>query len=196
MPLPACASTGRAQLTNPAHGRFAGAPELTVLQARFASYFGVTRKQMIALGGIARRFQADAIIGMGADIPPYLAAAGTIPCVWYIGDEWVSHYSSLFNPREVRTWRYLKSAAIWGLYERAFAPDLERIWVVSDREERQMRRWTSATQSTHCQTESMATISRPCRRRSAPTPPFSGDASTSRPTCRPCSGSAPRYGPC
>jgi glycosyltransferase involved in cell wall biosynthesis len=132
-------------LTDPAHGRFAGAPELTVLQARFASYFGVTRKQMIALGGIARRFQADAIIGMGPDIPPYLAAAGTIPCVWYVGDEWVSHYSSLFKPREVRTWRFLKSAAIWGLYERVFAQDLERIWVVSDREERQMRRWTSAT---------------------------------------------------
>ena len=113
MPLPACASTGRAH-SQSANGRFAGAPALTILQARFASYFGVTQKQMVALGGIARRFQADAIIGMGPAIPPYMAAAGTIPCVWYVGDEWVSHYSSLFKPRQVRTWRYLKTAAIWG----------------------------------------------------------------------------------
>lgn len=116
------------------------APRLSRLQAVYASYFGVTEKRMLAVASASGRFDADAIIGMGPDIPPYLAATAA-PRVWYVADEWVSHYSSLVKPGRVDTWHNLKTAAVWGLYERAFAPALERIWVVSDREARNMRRW-------------------------------------------------------
>src|SRR4029453_3097126 len=74
----------------------------------------------------------------------YMAAISDIPRVWYTGDEWVSHYSSLCKLRDVRTWKQLSAAAIWGVYERVFAPTLERIWVVSGEEQRQMRRWAGA----------------------------------------------------
>jgi len=116
------------------------APRLPRLQASFASYFGVSVEQMRRVAAAADAFGADAVIGMGPDIPPYLAATSA-PRVWYVGDEWVSHYSSLVKPAQIGTWIHVKTAAVWGLYERAFSDTLHRIWVVSDREARHMRRW-------------------------------------------------------
>jgi glycosyltransferase involved in cell wall biosynthesis len=117
-------------------------PKLSRLQSVYASYFGVTEKRMLAVASASSLFDADAIIGTGPDIPPYLAATAA-PRVWYVGDEWVSHYTSLVQLRRIDTWHNLKTAAVWGLYERAFAPALDRIWVVSDREARNMRRWAA-----------------------------------------------------
>jgi len=114
---------------------------LSKLQARYASYFGVTTGHMLSLADAARRFNADAVIGSGADILPYIVATA-VPRVWYAGDEWVSHYTSLVHASDVHTWRNLATAAVWGLYQRAFARDLDRIWVVSREEQRQMQRWT------------------------------------------------------
>src|SRR5436190_11477715 len=119
-------------------------PKLPALQARFASYFGVTTGHMMSLAAAAREFGADAVIGVGADILPYIVATAA-PRVWYAGDEWVSHYSSLVKARDITTWRNLATAAIWGMYQRAFARDLDRIWVVSDQERSQMRRWAGVT---------------------------------------------------
>jgi glycosyltransferase involved in cell wall biosynthesis len=116
--------------------------KLPYLQAGYASYFGVTKERMLAVAGAANQFAADAIIGMGPDMPPYMAAT-TVARVWYVGDEWVSHYSSLVKAGRMATWGNLKTAAVWGLYERVFAPALSRIWVVSDREARHMRRWAA-----------------------------------------------------
>jgi polysaccharide biosynthesis protein PslH len=129
---------------DPERYRSAPLPPLPWLQKRFATYFGVTRPQMLALAAAAHSFGADVIVGMGPDIPAYMAAISDIPRVWYTGDEWVSHYSSLCNLRDIRTWNQLSAAAIWGVYERVFAPTLERIWVVSAEEQRQMRRWAGA----------------------------------------------------
>ena len=117
-------------------------PPLSRLQASYASYFGVAEEHMQALALAAHLFEADAVIGIGPDIPPYLAATSAVR-IWYVGDEWVSHYSSLVNARQPSTWKHLKAAAVWGLYERAFAPMLDGIWVVSDREARLMRRWAA-----------------------------------------------------
>lgn len=118
------------------------APQLSRLQSSFASYFGVPRDSMLRVASAAGLFGADAIIGVGPDIPPYLAAA-SMSRIWYVGDEWVSHYSSLVKPGDLGTWGHLKTAAVWGLYERAFAPTLDDIWVVSDREAHHMRRWAA-----------------------------------------------------
>ena len=117
-----------------------------------------------------------------------------LPRVWNIGDEWVSHYSSLCKLRDVRTWKHLCAAAIWGVYERMFAPTLDRIWVVSDEEQRHMRRWAGERTSTCCQNGVDADYFAPTGVESGRTPPFSGDGSTSRPICRRCSGSAGRSG--
>jgi glycosyltransferase involved in cell wall biosynthesis len=115
------------------------------LQAKFASYFGVTKNLMLTVASTASSFEADAIVGVGPDTPPYMVAA-SIPRIWYVGDEWVSHYASLFSPGQIDTWGYLKTAAVWGVYERTFGRELDRIWVVSDREARQMRRWAGTEQ--------------------------------------------------
>jgi glycosyltransferase involved in cell wall biosynthesis len=120
--------------------RAADTRSLATLQMRFASYFGVSEAQMVAVAEAAREFQADVVVGVGADILPYMALT-EVPRVWYAGDEWVSHYSSLAKLTQVSTWRHLVTAAVWGLYQRAFARDLHRIWVVSGREQRHMQRW-------------------------------------------------------
>jgi len=74
-----------------------------------------------------------------------MAGTTTARRVWYAGDEWVSHYCSIVDVSQPRTWTNLGTAAIWGLYERAFMPLIERVWVVSQFEERAMRRWAGAT---------------------------------------------------
>jgi glycosyltransferase involved in cell wall biosynthesis len=113
---------------------------LPTLQARFASYFGATTGHMVSLADAARQFDADAVIGVGADVLPYMVATA-VPRIWYAGDEWVSHYTSLVTARDIKTWRNIATAVVWGLYQRAFARSLDRIWVVSREEQRQMRRW-------------------------------------------------------
>jgi glycosyltransferase involved in cell wall biosynthesis len=117
---------------------------LGILQTRFASYFGVNAAYMTAVADAAREFRADVVVGVGADILPYMALT-KVPRVWYAGDEWVSHYSSLAKLTEVGTWRHLVTAGVWGLYQRAFARDLHRIWVVSGREQRLMQRWAGTS---------------------------------------------------
>jgi len=112
-------------------------------QARFASYFGVSEADTAAVSDAADEFRADVVIGMGADILPYLAGGGARK-VWYAGDEWVTHYRSLVKIANPATWRNLRTATIWGIYQRAFVSILDRIWVVAPAEARAMRRWAGA----------------------------------------------------
>jgi glycosyltransferase involved in cell wall biosynthesis len=127
-----------------AGGEPPAAPAVTRLQARFASYFGVSGAHVSDVSDMARRFKADVVIGVGADILPYIATVGGARRVWYAGDEWVSHYCSLASLARPKTWTHLRTAAIWGLYQRAFVPSLDRVWLVSEREARAMRRWAGA----------------------------------------------------
>jgi glycosyltransferase involved in cell wall biosynthesis len=117
---------------------------LTRLQSRYASYFGASTRDMQAVAAAAGDFNADVLVGMGPDILPYMAATEGVRRVWYAGDEWVSHYCSVAKVLQPETWVNLRTAAIWGLYERAFMPLMERVWVVSPSEERAMRRWAGA----------------------------------------------------
>jgi polysaccharide biosynthesis protein PslH len=115
----------------------------TWLENRFASYFGASDAHARGFAEAARRFRADAVIGMGPEIPAYISGIPDVPRIWYSGDEWVSHYTSLVKARDVATWPHLYTAAVWGLYERTFARSLDRIWVVSERERRLMQRWAA-----------------------------------------------------
>ncbi len=120
-----------------------GAP-LTWLQRRFASYFGASLEDIRGLGAAVGEYRPDAVIGLGPDILPYLVGSGAHRPVWYVADEWVSHYGSLARLTQPKTWGHLGTAAIWGLYQRAFVQSLDRIWVVTDRDALAMQRWAGA----------------------------------------------------
>jgi len=57
-----------------------------------------------------------------------------------MADEWIYHHLSLVRASDRTTWRHVKSAAIKGLYERAYAPLVDRAWAVSDTD-RRAGRW-------------------------------------------------------
>ncbi len=117
---------------------------LTWVQRRFASYFGAADEDTRRLGAAVTDYRPDIVIGLGADILPYLVGSGAPRSVWYVADEWVLHYGSLARLKQPKTWGNLGTAAIWGLYERAFAGGLDRIWVVTEQDARSMRRWAGA----------------------------------------------------
>src|SRR4029079_12202238 len=118
-------------------------PSLTWAQRRYASYFGVSDRDRASVADTADLFRADVVVGMGADVLPYLAGSRRRN-VWYAGDEWVTHYRSLARVSRPATWHHLRTATIWGVYQRAFVPLLERLWGVAPAEARSMRRWTGA----------------------------------------------------
>ena len=112
---------------------------LPYLQERYRSYWGIATDRIAGLRRIAREWNADAVVVVGLEILPYLAAPQGPQRIWYAADEWVWHYLSQLrsSPRDTPT--HLRQAAIKGLYERAYAPAMDRVWVVSDTERRAMR---------------------------------------------------------
>lgn len=141
-----------AGLSQVSHRLLSGAPSQasdtvaqTWLQRRYASYFGVPLSDAQAVGALADEQDADVVVGVGADILPYLTASHRAKRVWYAGDEWVSHYLSLWRPARRDTYVHLKDAAIWGVYQRAHVSRLDRVWVVSAREAAAMKMWAGAS---------------------------------------------------
>ena len=60
--------------------------------------------------------------------------------IWYAADEWVLHHVSQLQP-SLSSWReHLEGAAIKGVYERAHRDVADRVWVVSEGDQRAMRR--------------------------------------------------------
>jgi glycosyltransferase involved in cell wall biosynthesis len=117
-----------------------GAPAspLSGFQERFRSYWGVPAANVAKLRDIASTEQPDAVVGGGLDILPYLPKVPAVR-VWYAADEWIIHHLSLCRARDGRQLDNLRAAAIKGLYERVYARDLDRAWVVSETEARAMR---------------------------------------------------------
>ena len=60
--------------------------------------------------------------------------------VWYAADEWVLHHLSQFRALDRPTWINLRQAAVKGVYQRAFTPDVDRMWVVTE-QDRWAARW-------------------------------------------------------
>jgi glycosyltransferase involved in cell wall biosynthesis len=106
-------------------------PRLTRLQERFRAYWGVDRGRLRAVGQAAEDFDADAVVVVGLNVLPYLGAVRGRLRVWYAADEWFWHHLSQVRLNSPATWGELRQAAVKGLYERAYGPLLDRVWVVS-----------------------------------------------------------------
>jgi polysaccharide biosynthesis protein PslH len=112
----------------------------TTLQERFRSYWGVEKGIVADLGRRIVASAPDALVVVGLEALPYLTAIPPgVVRVWYAADEWVWHHLSLVQATAPGTWTNIRSAAIKGLYERAYAPLVDRAWVVSASERRAMR---------------------------------------------------------
>lgn len=111
----------------------------SAMQERFRSYWGVDVSRVAALRDAVRRFQPDAVVVAGLDALPFFAGIEKAVRIWYAADEWIWHHLSLVQPLETSTYSHLKAAAVKGLYERVYAPLIDRAWVVSETEKRAMR---------------------------------------------------------
>jgi glycosyltransferase involved in cell wall biosynthesis len=119
------------------------APEISAglswSQERFRSYWGCERSDIAAVAHAYAQSRAEALVAVGLDALPYLAAATSGIRVWYAADEWFLHHCSLMQARKPRTWTALKPAGIKLAYERAYAPLVDRVWVVSRKDANAMR---------------------------------------------------------
>jgi glycosyltransferase involved in cell wall biosynthesis len=112
---------------------------MSYLQERYRSYWGIGHERIASLRTITREWRPDSVVVVGLEILPYLAAPEGPTRVWYAADEWVWHYVSQLTSAPGEALQHLKQAAIKGVYERAFAPLMDRVWVVSPTERRAMR---------------------------------------------------------
>jgi glycosyltransferase involved in cell wall biosynthesis len=109
------------------------------LQERFRSYWGTDVSRVAALRSAVRAFAPDAVVVVGLDSLPFFAGVTGPVRIWYAADEWIWHHLSLVQPLVPATYMHLKAAAVKGSYERAYAPLIDRAWVVSNTERRAMR---------------------------------------------------------
>jgi glycosyltransferase involved in cell wall biosynthesis len=113
---------------------------LTGLAERYRAYWGIPPGRLAVVRHMAEEFRADCVVVVGLDVLPYLGAVRGAMRIWYAGDEWVWHHLSQVRLGDRSTWGNVRDAAVKGLYERTFAPMLDRVWVVSESDGRAMRR--------------------------------------------------------
>ncbi|AMV23591.1 D-inositol-3-phosphate glycosyltransferase [Gemmata sp. SH-PL17] len=114
-------------------------PQFRWLQRKFQSYWGVDENRVRAVGQAALDMKADGVVVVGLNVLPYLGAVKDRLRVWYAADEWAWHHVSQVRAFRPRTWSEIKQALIKGVYERAYRPMLDRVWVVTDADKRAMR---------------------------------------------------------
>ena len=112
---------------------------LTKLQEKFRSYWGVPSSPIQRIGEIATEIRAEAVVVVGLRVLPYLGAITNALRIWYAGDEWVWHHLSQVSCWQRKSWGELKPALVKGIYERAYAPLLDRVWMVSPTDQRAYR---------------------------------------------------------
>lgn len=112
---------------------------LTNLQERFRSYWGICPRHVRAVGQLAEECRADAVVVVGLNVLPYLAEVKNACRIWYAADEWCWHHLSQVRPADRSSWGNVRDGLIKALYERAYAPALQRIWVVTEADRRAMR---------------------------------------------------------
>lgn len=124
----------------------AGLPRLGYLESRYARYWGINLCRISQIDVLTREWRADAVVAVGLEVLPYLAIRPGPIRVWYAADEWVWHYLSQIPSDPAGTVTHLRAAAIKGLYERAFASRMDRVWVVSEPDQRAMR-WVTGVRA-------------------------------------------------
>jgi polysaccharide biosynthesis protein PslH len=131
----------------PAGEHLNGRPlHLTPLQERFRSYWGVPVSHIAAVGRLAEECRAEVVVVVGLNVLPYLGGVRNACRVWYAADEWAWHHLSQVRPADRNSWSNVRDALIKGLYERAYGPLLQRIWVVTETDRRAMR-WVTGQQA-------------------------------------------------
>ena len=113
---------------------------LTRLQKKFCSYWGIPGTRISQVANQAKDLNTDVVVAVGLNVLPYLSRVTNAKRVWYAADEWVIHHLSQFSFRRRSSWPNIKHALIKGLYERAFAPVVDRTWLVSERDAKWTRR--------------------------------------------------------
>jgi glycosyltransferase involved in cell wall biosynthesis len=120
--------------------------QLSKSQERFRSYWGIEKTHIQTIGKIADEFHADAVIVVGLNVLPYLGAVRAAVKVWYAADEWAWHHLSQVRMLAPSSWKEIEQALVKGLYERAYAPMLDRVWMVSSADERAIR-WVAGART-------------------------------------------------
>ena len=106
--------------------------QLSYLQERFRSFWGVSQAQLESVRRTTERLKADVVVAFGLPALPYLAGVDGAVRVWAMADEWVYHHLTQTHLTDRSSWHHLKSAAIKGAYERAYRKMVDRFWAVSD----------------------------------------------------------------
>jgi len=114
----------------------ANASSLTYFQERFRSFWGIDKGHIESVRRLAANWRADVVIAFGLPALPFLGGVDNAVRVWGMADEWIYHHLSLVRLSDRSTWHHVKPAAIKGLYERAYAPLVDRAWAVSDTDQR------------------------------------------------------------
>ena len=122
-----------------AEGSHAVPPRLGRLQERFCSYWGVERRWIATAGRLAKQWKADAVVAVGLDALPCLAAVESSVRVWYVADDPAWRHLSQVQWMSLGTWNHLPIALVSAVYERAFAGCTDRVWVVSEADRRAVR---------------------------------------------------------
>lgn len=115
------------------------APDYRWLQRKFLGYWGLDENRVRCVGQSAIDMNADGVVVVGLNVLPYLGAVKDRLRVWYAADEWAWHHASQVRLFKRGTWGELKQAFIKGLYERAYRPMLDRVWLVTEADRRAMR---------------------------------------------------------
>lgn len=125
-----------------------GPPPVTLsyLQERFRRYWGIAPERLARVRAVVEAARAEAVVAVGLETLPYLGAVTGPVRVWYAADEWVWHHLSQVAAEPAAAWAHLRAAIVKGLCERAFAPAIDRVWVVSSTEQRAMR-WVTGVRA-------------------------------------------------
>ena len=119
----------------------------TKYQERFRAYWGVERRFAAALRQLTLDVQPQAVVIAGLEALGYFPGVPeSCVRVWYAADEWVRHHLSLVQWRDRASWHHVRPALVKGLYERVYAPLMDRAWVVSAPEQTAMRRYAGVRQ--------------------------------------------------
>jgi glycosyltransferase involved in cell wall biosynthesis len=104
---------------------------LSPLQRRLADYYPFKDEWGTALTAVLRERRFDAVVLVARHLLPVLSVVRGPVRVWYPADDPAWHHLSRLKLRDRRTWGELKEAAVNALYECAFRPCVDRVWVVS-----------------------------------------------------------------